>query len=72
MIALLWMVSPIWEAVIAPVVLITVGYWARPRVEEWLDRLDEHCPDTATRDYPRTSHVRALPVPYDWANEEDE
>jgi len=67
----MWMVNPLWEGFISPLLLLGIGYWARPRVERLLDRMDERCPDTATQDYPRTSHVRALPMPYDWAKEDE-
>jgi predicted alpha/beta hydrolase family esterase len=41
MIALLWMLNPLWEGVIAPLILFVVGYWSRPRIERWIERVEE-------------------------------
>ena len=33
MLGLLWMINPLWEGVITPMLLIGFGWWVRPRVE---------------------------------------
>ena len=60
MIALLWMTNPLWEGVIAPAILVTLGYWARPRVERFLDDLDDF--DMVAWEARRR--------PYDWRDEQ--
>jgi hypothetical protein len=50
MIALLWIVNPIWQ-IISPLILLGIGYWLRPRVEKFLDDCDEIMPDTARKKY---------------------
>ena len=74
MLGLLFMVNPIWQVVVAPLILLTIGYYARPRVEAWLARMDEI--DRINRRFrPPASHVRRVEDngddgPYDWSAEE--
>lgn len=71
MLALLFMVNPIWQVVIAPLILLTIGYWARPRVEAWLARIDE-IERLGRRYQTPPSHVRKVENgPYDWAAEDE-
>jgi len=64
MIALLWMLNPLWEGFIAPAILISIGYWMRPRLERWYADLDRRYPPGFFDEEP-PSHVRPLRHPYD-------
>jgi len=69
--ALLWMVNPIWEGLIAPLILVLAGYWARPRIEQFFAKVDEIDRLNRVRFPDPPSHVRPMREPYDWEMEGD-
>ena len=69
--ALLWMVNPIWEGLVAPLILVLAGYWARPRIERFFVKVDEIDRLNRVRFPDPPSHVRPMREPYDWEMEGD-
>jgi hypothetical protein len=37
--ALFDFVNPLWEFFIAPMILLGIGFWARPRYEQWFEKV---------------------------------
>ena len=59
-------VNPLWEWVIGPTALVTLGYCARPPLERWMDREEEK--DRVWRDsgFRNTSHVKVVQPPFNY------
>ena len=83
--ALMNMVNPLWEWLLAPGLLIAFGYWLRPRIEDeilreiseddlFLESLQEHFGDLdrteADLEVLWEMYHRSA-EPYDWADDDD-